>query len=254
VDNSTNAQTVTNTGGVTTGATYPFAYIGGTVKDFGSAGNNWTANNIGFTTGSTLDEMTDVPTLTSATVANYCVLNPLNKNSNHTLTNGNITVTSSSYGACGSTMGVTTGKWYHEATISNRTSNNSGSIGFCNELFNVPGASFFPENTNGFGVNAINGNAYSGSGTAYGTAFASGDVIILAFDADAKKMWVGKNGTWFNSGNPVTAANPYPLTITGTTFFPCINCYGDTYQYNFGQQPFVYTPPSGFVALNTYNL
>ena len=29
---------------------------------------------------------------------------------------------------------------------------------------------------------------------------------------------------------------------------------GDAQAVNFGQQPFTYTPPSGFVALNTYNL
>ena len=27
-----------------------------------------------------------------------------------------------------------------------------------------------------------------------------------------------------------------------------------TENWNFGQRPFTYTPPSGFVALNTYNL
>ena len=39
--------------------------------------NNWTTNNISLTAGSTYDSMTDVPTLTSATVANYAVLNPI---------------------------------------------------------------------------------------------------------------------------------------------------------------------------------
>jgi hypothetical protein len=77
---------------------------------------------------------------------------------------------------------------------------------------------------------------------------------MIAFDADAKKMWVGKNGTWFGSGNPAAGTNEYPKTITGNTFFPAVNCYGDTYAYNFGQRPFAYTPPSGFKSLNTFNL
>jgi hypothetical protein len=197
--------------------------------------------------------MTDVPTLGPA-ASNYCVLNPLNKNSNHTMTNGNLTITSSSYGAAAATFGVSSGKWYHEATITNRTSNNSGSIGFCNELYNIPAELYFPNTTNSFGVNAISGNAASGSEVSYGSAFSSGDVIMLAFDADAKKMWVGKNGTWFASGNPVAGTNEFPRTITGNTFFPAVNCFGDTYAYNFGQRPFAYTPPTGFKALNTYNL
>jgi hypothetical protein len=46
--------------------------------DFSPNGNNWTTNNISLTAGATYDSMTDVPTLTSATAANYCVYaNPL---------------------------------------------------------------------------------------------------------------------------------------------------------------------------------
>jgi hypothetical protein len=45
--------------------------------DFSPQGNNWTTNNISLTAGSTYDSMTDVPTLTSATAANYAVMNPL---------------------------------------------------------------------------------------------------------------------------------------------------------------------------------
>jgi hypothetical protein len=47
------------------------------MTDFSPNGNNWTTNNISLTAGTTYDAMTDVPTNTSATVANYAVLNPL---------------------------------------------------------------------------------------------------------------------------------------------------------------------------------
>ena len=46
-------------------------------KDFSGNGNYWNTNNISITSGSTYDSMTDVPTLTSATQANYPVLNPI---------------------------------------------------------------------------------------------------------------------------------------------------------------------------------
>ena len=46
-------------------------------KDYSGNGNNWTPNNISVTAGATYDSMQDVPTLTSATAANYAVLNPL---------------------------------------------------------------------------------------------------------------------------------------------------------------------------------
>jgi hypothetical protein len=223
--------------------------------DFSGNSNNWTTNNISLTAGTTYDSMTDVPTLTSATVANYCVWNPLNKTSNHTASDGNLTATSSSYGAMAATIGMSSGKWYWEVTCTNRTSTNSPSIGYCNELYNVAGATYLTENSNSGGINSINGNAATNAtSTAYGSAISTNDVVMFAFDATNKQMWVGKNGTWFNSGNPVTAANPYPYTITGSTFFPAINCYTDTYAANFGQRTFSYTPPTGFVALNTYNL
>jgi len=40
-------------------------------KDFSGNGNYWTTNNISITAGVTYDSMTDVPTLTSATAANF---------------------------------------------------------------------------------------------------------------------------------------------------------------------------------------
>ena len=46
-------------------------------KDFSGNGNYWTTNNISITAGVTYDSMTDVPTLTSATIGNFPVLNPL---------------------------------------------------------------------------------------------------------------------------------------------------------------------------------
>jgi len=53
-------------------------------------GNNWTTNNISLTAGTTYDAMTDVPTNTSATVANYAVLNPLDKGTSGTLDRANL--------------------------------------------------------------------------------------------------------------------------------------------------------------------
>jgi hypothetical protein len=267
VDNSTNAQTVTNTGGVTTGATYPFAYIGGTVKDFGSAGNNWTANNIGFTTGSTLDEMTDVPTLTSATAANYCTLNPIGTTS--TLANGNLQYSGGTTFAS-STMFPTSGLFYAEVVASGSFAAQGIAWGFAS------GKAQFP-NTANPGASAINGTwfVYSGggllgtwidtaSGSNYANPFSVGSTWQLAIDATNGYVWLGQNNTWYSSlflgtGNPATGANP-TFTISsistrnGIGVLCGLNTTGGTFTWNFGQQPFTYTPPTNFVALNTYNL
>jgi hypothetical protein len=185
---------------------------------------------------------------------NYAILDSTNRNSNHTIWDG-LNITSSSYGAAAATFGVSSGKWYYEATIINRTSNNSGGIGWCNDSYAVATQTYLTDTANSFGINAINGNAaYNAANTAHGSAFSSGDVIMCAIDVDAKKAYFGKNGTWFSSSNPVTGASTFPYAFTGTTFYPAVNAYGDTYEFNFGQQPFSYTIPSGFNPINTKSL
>ena len=76
------------------------------------------------------------------------------------------------------------------------------------------------------------------------------------------KLWFGKNGTWLGTGspNPATATSPAYSGLSGD-FYIGYSAYGTsgvTYGYNsfanFGQRPFSYTPPSGFNALNTFNL
>ena len=81
--------------------------------------NNWTTNNISLTAGSTYDSMNDVPVAYSATAANYCVLNPNNKGSSVTLSDGNLNYSVPIVAAPSqafSTIGLTTGKWYAELT------------------------------------------------------------------------------------------------------------------------------------------
>jgi hypothetical protein len=260
IDNSTNAYSITNNGSMVTTQSFPFT--GSIAQDKSPAGNNWTTNNFGTQVTSNIDFMTDVPTLTSATTANYCVWSPINKSSTQNVTNGNLTASSSggtSYGALCATMGVTSGKWYWEMTYTRNGSTNSPVIGFGNDLFNYtnPPGGYLGSDLNAGGINVFNGNAaINGTSTAYGSAIASNDVVMFAMDLDNRKFYVGKNGTWFNSGNPVSGTNqwPYSATIVGSTFFPAVNMFNDSAATNFGQQPWVYTPPTGFVALNTFNL
>lgn len=204
--------------------------------------NNWTCNNISLTAGSTYDSMTDVPTLTSATQANYAVLNP-NVNLNGTLTNGNLTTT----GNYQSSIGISSGKIYWETEIV--SSNGYTAVGFTNGPYsqyfrwNVAGGSF---------TNASAGTLNIGTQTGQANC-----IVMCAIDVDNNKFFIGVNGTWFASGNPSSGANP-AITLSASStelWFPEINLYaGGTGHINFGQRPFAYTPPTGFVALNTFNL
>ena len=211
-------------------------------KDNSGNGNYWNTNNISVTAGTTYDAMTDVPTLTSATVANYCVLSPLA--GDLTPTNGNLSVSGIDKSTLG-TVGVLSGKWYFEMTcVSNvATTNNDGvGIGNCGINNNAPDKAFYIYRSGG--VKLQNG----GSNTSYGASFTTGDVIGVAYDADAGTLVFYKNNS--SQGTAFTG-------ITGT-MLPIVYARGitstPTLALNFGQQPFIYTPPSGYVALNTFNL
>ena len=69
-------------------------------NDSSGNSNTWTVNNISLTAGSTYDSMTDSPTVTSASVANYAVLNPL-VTSTGTIRNGNLGVSTATTNATG---------------------------------------------------------------------------------------------------------------------------------------------------------
>jgi len=225
-------------------------------KDFSGNANYWNTNNISVTAGTTYDAMTDVPTLTSATVANYCVMNQLAKQSGVTLANANLNVTttgSSGSGTVNGTFGVSSGKWYWETTLNAATDATIFGIDEITELPGYPGQSstsysYYP-------VSALKIN--NTTQTSYGVTATTNDVIGCALDMDNGKIWWSKNGTWMASGDPVAGTNAAFTGITGTKT-PAV---GDgssgsnvNVEYNFGQRPFAYTPPTGFVALNTYNL
>ena len=214
-------------------------------KDFSGNGNYWTTNNISITSGSTYDSMMDVPTLTSATTANYCVLNPLSKGTNTSITNGNL---SASYGSAAwtsafGTLGVSTGKWYWEATLT--SAGTDVGVGIST---NPAGSanSYIGGDVNSWGYYANNGNKWNnGSSSSYGATYANGDVIGIALDLDAGTLTFYKNNTTQGTAFSSLASN---------TYFPALSVNNSSFAVNFGQRPFSYTPPTGFVALNTFNL
>jgi hypothetical protein len=58
--------------------------------------------------------------------------------------------------------------------------------------------------------------------------------------------------TFYKNGSSLGAI---PTALTASqTYFPFGQSTNSTYDFNFGQQPFVYTAPSGFLPLNTFNI
>jgi hypothetical protein len=213
-------------------------------KDFSGNGNYWTTNNISITSGVTYDSMTDVPTLTSTTAANYCVLSPVDNSSNGVqvvLTGGNLDLSLGS-GQGRATFSVSSGKWYWEM-VSGAT--NQGMYGIIKQSVPIASATF--SSADGYFYWATNGSKYNnGSGTAYGSGLVSGDVLGIAFDASAGTLTYYKNGVSLGTAFSGLSGTFAPAFCQGNT--------SATASFNFGQRPFAYTPPSGFVALNAYNL
>jgi len=245
VDNSSSPKTLAMTGTVTPSN---IGFSSNPFYDQSPQGNNWTPNNISLVNGSTLDSMTDVPTLTSATAANYAVMNPLIQTSNLNLSNANLTINGTgSYSTSPATFGMSSGKWYWEYTCTTYSASGDTHYGIGTGAFNIYQNTWAGSTSAGWIYAASNGNKYNNnSATAYGSSFTSGDVIGVAFDADNGTLTFYKNNTSQGTAFTGLTSGPYfPVATVGTS---------NVTNANFGQRPFVYTPPTGFVALNTFNL
>jgi hypothetical protein len=224
--------------------------------DSSGNGNTWTVTNVSVTAGATYDWMTDTPT------DNYAVLNPLNElvaagSGGSTLSNGNIQLTGPG-GADGSgslfvsTLAASTGKWYAEATT-----NPAAAADFAFGIYNSTLARLYSA--------AVSANVRGSDGSTAApreiykngvlvqtglAAWATNDVCGLAVDLDAGTIQFYRNNVAY--GSLVTG-------LTAATY--CIGAYASknfstvaAVAVNFGQRPFAYAPPSGFVALRTSNL
>ena len=224
-------------------------------NDFSGNGNTWTVNNFSLTTGTTYDSMTDVPTLTSTTAANYCVLNPLEKNGG-SVVDGNLNFTNGSATSymVGSTI-VPTGLCYAEFQPTGWGNGNNivglrTNLGASNSIISASGGVAYDLR---YGTVAFNGTTQATYTTATGTS----NVAMLAYDPSSGKLWFGLDGTWFNSGNPAAGTGQvYTITTPTDAWRIFVQSWDATnaMSANFGQRPFAYTPPSGFKSLNTFNL
>ena len=163
--------------------------------------------------------------------------------------------------SCGTTIAIpTSGKWYIELTVQTYKNGYTG-FGFYRD-----GSTQLVGNGSSTGANDPNwwsqyghdASFYNNSSSSGTAATWSSGTLMLAFDADAggKAYW-GRNGTWFNSSNPAAGTNA-PFTISRSldqnVYFIVEGYNNIQWSVNAGQQGFAYTPPTGFKALNTYNL
>ena len=210
--------------------------------------NTWTVNNISVTAGVTYDSMTDVPTLTSATAANYPTWNPLTAGGLVTFSEANLKALSTSasapYNIESTIKTSTTGKWYAEVTVA--AGANSPAVG----IGNNPSTS--NSNTDQFAAYRVNAtyvtSGMGASSTGTPATYTTNDIIGIAYDVAAGTLVFYKNGVAQAGGFTGITVGSYSFIVRKDS------ASGDGGYLNCGQRPFSYTPPTGFVALNTYNL
>ena len=262
----------------TNGFYLDFENSGSLGADVSGNGNNFTVNNL-----TSIDQVTDTPT------NNFSTLNPLNVNrwnNSATYSEGNLYFNAGNGRGIGvSTMGVTQGKWYWEfkvgatalypgvgdATIFNNwtipfyDNSNSGII-----AYNVPGGGVYTDPSSPYAV-----ASYPSANT--------NDIVSFALDMDNYALYVAKNGTWLNSGDPTSGASKTGDMATACSYTTLFNNgnpmfavavdsssvgHGSCY-FDFGSPPytiasgnsdangygnFEYAVPSGYYALCTKNL
>ena len=242
--------------------------------DTSSPGTDTSGNSNTFTASGT-------PTLTQDNASNnFCTLTPLIRMA-ITLNNGNtqVTDTDSSWYGVGSTMGVSSGKWYWEYKLT-RIGNyaQDGVMGGLpgngyNDIYNT----YVGSKTAGVALNTGEGKIYSAdsSTTWFGSANSQGQIIGVALDLDNNKIYYSQNGVFGNSSNPATNTNGYALSATiiaNKPLLPCSSINNCTIDYNFGNGffgttavassnadaaghgLFEYAVPTGYFSLNTKNL
>jgi len=212
----------------------------------------WVPTNFSVTAGVGNDSLVDSPTWYGTDTGaggevrgNYCTLNPLD--SALTLANGNLQAWTggASWSGCRSTFALSSGKWYWEFQIS---SGSESMIGVTKQGANIASPNGYVGNdANGWGYSSNNGQKYlAGASSAYGATWGAGDIIGIAFDADAGSITCYKNNV--SQGVLVTG-------LTNGPYIPSVSFATYTAGYiNFGQRPFAYAAPSGFKALCSTNL
>jgi hypothetical protein len=180
------------------------------------------------------------------------------------LSSDGLTVTGSGSTTWGSVRGNvshTTGKYYVEfragSTLANGNSANQMMTGLASSSF-IP-TNYLGSSTYSYG-NIVNyGGLYAGSAGFAGansltqTGIAPGDILKLAVDFSAGKVWLGFNTLW-SDGDPAVPGSATTATFTPATvgaLFPAVALLGApgpifTIQPSLASQK--YAPPSGFVA------
>lgn len=179
---------------------------------------------------------------------------PSDKSSLITLSNSDRTATrtgtSDTFQSVRSTYNARGSKRYCEMYIDSAASSNFIIFGLANSSMGLtsmgPGV-----DANGWSYYQQTGQKYhSNSLSTYGSSYTNGDVIGMAYDPAAGKVWFAKNNTWQASGDPAAGSNP-AFTGLSSDLYAAVGLYRSTAPAHvitgrFVSADFSYSPPSGF--------
>jgi hypothetical protein len=205
-----------------------------------------------------------LPTGYSAWGASAKTADPVNKATSITLSNSNRTIaeggTSHTSGAyCDE--GIVSRKAYFEAKFDTPGVAGQTAVGLCayQKLGDTVGDFIAFTAASGATDDQIcvtdAGVVYTYNTPVYtGSSFSNSDTCMFAFDGTSGKVWVGKNGTWWNSGDPANGLNPvYTAVNYSKTYHAAAksNAHTNAWQVtvNFGSAAPTYTPPAGFAMM-----
>ena len=180
------------------------------------------------------------------------------------LANGNLRLTAgsnpSNWDIYRTSKPVTSGKYYAEVTLTDL--DGATYFGCISKNQNIKNTTnLFYDFLYGWSYATDNGKIETNNSgqLTYGSARSEGDVIGIAIDMDNGNLWFSENGTYPNSGNPVTGANPAFTNLKianqdGGLSFACQMGYSGAIDWNFGQRSYRHTPPTGFATLQQDNM
>ena len=238
----------------------------------GALGTDSSPNGNNFTVNGSLTPTKDTPENVFAT------LNALIPNvaGNCTLSAGNTKIVSAdaAHRNAPTTMALKTGsgKWYWEMKAERMSTHIKTGIVFdeWNKLNQGSPTEEFSGSNEGYAYRN-DGQKENNGVTAYGSSYTVGDIIGIAFDAENRKLYFSKNGTWQNSADPAAGTGEAFTVQDNLFYYPIVNLYNADVSFNFGNgyfgttvvasagsngngAIFEYDVPTGYYALNTKNI
>jgi hypothetical protein len=179
----------------------------------------------------------------STPVVTVVTWNPADKDSNITLSGGNLIATKTGAGSAWvsvrANLGRSSGKYYFE--ISNSGASTFLMIGVANAADSL--AQFVGVAANSAGYYSVTGHKFNSNvDSAYGATYASGDVVGVAYDFGTGSIEYFKNNV----------SQGVAFTGLAGTKYPCVSIFeGSSVKSATGQfsaADLTYSPPSGFSA------